>query len=393
MWNSSVTDFTFALILIYFARRISSTIDHLHLVYSAHLSRQVAPTVTNLERYQRYFDFFGRVSYVKWAALVQPSGCGDLYFSLLNKYSILPHLSRANFASRPVARDGVTYNIESIRAIPFTMFLAQMREFTNAYYGTGAAFEYGAKWLDNADGSTITALLRAYVDSLSADASTPAAVYEALLTNDTRVPHLNKLIKQAHDSHFGGKTFADIVELAKSTQLPPNFLPALKQYPNVFQGIDDVAALVMDMSASQTTTLEVLQEMYKKYPPFNYSIQNKETALIIRWKQIIDDYAEHASAEEKALLAETEEEASLAKKWVLSITKQSELQLKMLVRDFHSPELVLLHKIQAKLLKEYMSKYGNAKSQGLHPTKDQQELETHVQMSILAISEALGFAG
>ena len=58
-------------------------------------------------------------------------------------FSILPHLPRSNFASRPVARDGVTYNVENIRAIPFTMALAQMREFTSAYYGSGYALEKG----------------------------------------------------------------------------------------------------------------------------------------------------------------------------------------------------------------------------------------------------------
>jgi hypothetical protein len=241
------------------------------------------------------------------------------------------------------------------------MFLAQMREFTNAYYGTGTAFEMGSAWLDNENGTTVVALFRAYIESLSADASTPAAVYEALLGNDTRVPHLHKLIKLAHDAHFAGKSFADLVELAKSTDLPHHFMSALKQYPNVFQGIDDVAALVMDMSATKSKTLDILQEMYLRYPPFNYSIMNKEAALIIRNKRIIDDYTETASPEEKALLEETESEGSLAKKWILAITKQDKLKLKMLDRDFDSPELVLLHKIQAKLLKEYMAKYGSAK--------------------------------
>jgi len=59
-----------------------------------------------------------------------------------------------------VARDGVTYNIDSIRAIPFTMILAQMREFTSAYYGTGTAFENGCTWLADANGETTTALAR-----------------------------------------------------------------------------------------------------------------------------------------------------------------------------------------------------------------------------------------
>lgn len=49
--------------------------------------------------------------------------------TLCLRYSILPHLPRSHFASRPVARDGVTYNIDKIRAIPFTMVLAQVGVF------------------------------------------------------------------------------------------------------------------------------------------------------------------------------------------------------------------------------------------------------------------------
>jgi phosphoenolpyruvate carboxylase len=61
------------------------------------------------------------------------------------------------FVFRPVARDGVTYNIDLIRAIPFTMLLAQMREFTVAYYGTGSAFESGCALLN--DGHKISVIL------------------------------------------------------------------------------------------------------------------------------------------------------------------------------------------------------------------------------------------
>lgn len=39
------------------------------------------------------------------------------------------------------------YDIDSIRAIPFVMVLAQMREFSSAFYGTGTAFETGAALL------------------------------------------------------------------------------------------------------------------------------------------------------------------------------------------------------------------------------------------------------
>eukprot|EP01121_Diplochlamys_sp_Union-15-3_P017779 TRINITY_DN632_c0_g2_i9.p1 TRINITY_DN632_c0_g2~~TRINITY_DN632_c0_g2_i9.p1 ORF type:complete len:133 (-),score=11.91 TRINITY_DN632_c0_g2_i9:18-416(-) len=81
---------------------VSSTIDHLHTVYGAHLSVLVSESPTDMERYQTYFDFFGTLSLIHWQNLVFPAREGKAYFNILNKYSILPHLSKANFASRPV---------------------------------------------------------------------------------------------------------------------------------------------------------------------------------------------------------------------------------------------------------------------------------------------------
>lgn len=73
-----------------------------------------SPTVQcSVLMYSRYFDFFGKISFVAWNKLVNPrfGKTGTLYFDMLNKVSILPHLPKCHFASRPVARDGVTYNI------------------------------------------------------------------------------------------------------------------------------------------------------------------------------------------------------------------------------------------------------------------------------------------
>lgn len=371
----------------------SSTIDHLHVLYSAHLSRQVAvlPVApATIQKYQRYFDFFGKISFVKWTSLVQESGKGKDYFSLLSKYSILPHLPRANFASRPVARDGVTYNIESIRAIPFTMFLAQMREFTNAYYGTGTAFEKGTQWLTNTAGTTVLALARAYIDAINADVSTPPQVYQAILSSDTRVPHLVEVIQKG----LNGAKFDEFLASAKQHTPDSLFTSTLKQYgPSVFAGIESVSLLLLETGTSSESALSTLQEMYRNFPPFQYSLQNKEASVLIRDKDIVNDYAALATPEEKKLLDVTEEESRLTAAWVLRITGQTELELKMLNRDFHSTELNLLHKIQAKFLKDYQQQYGTVKGSIARPTQEQQDLESAVQMSILAISQALGFAG
>lgn len=75
---------------------------------------------------------------------------------------------------------------------------------------------------------------------------------------------------------------------------------------------------------------------------------------MIRNKRIVDDYTKGASAEERAVLDDTEVEAQLTKKWILSINQQTELVSKTLTTDFNSPELSLLHKMQSKFLHQYM---------------------------------------
>lgn len=128
--------------------------------------------------------------------------------------------------------------------------------------------------------------------------------------------------------------------------------------------------------------------MYHEYPPFRYSVENKETALLIRNKRVVDFYTHEvsfekiqqflrnrkcilidcerpmfgewgwviflqANEEEKQLLNETEQEAQLTKKWILNINQQQELESKTLTQDFNSSELFLLHKIQSKFMSQF----------------------------------------
>jgi phosphoenolpyruvate carboxylase len=369
---------------------VSSTIDHLHSLYSAHVGRQVAKKPADALRYQRYFDFFGRISNVKWCQLVRPDGLGDAYFSILSKYSILPHLPKAHFASRPVARDGVTYNIDSIRAIPFTMFLAQMREFTNAYYGTGTAFEEGSRLLSNENAETTLTLLAAYDKIVSKEG------WDALnVSKDTRVPSLNLLLEKyisANESSSITSLLAAARAFSDSTPTPSPLTiveGVLDLYHPVVPGIEEIAKLVLDLQNSGQTVMEVLREMYRSYAPFQYSIQNKEAALLIRSSRIVNMYTERATAEEKSILEMTHRESVLTTTWILGILEQEELQSKTLTQDFNSPELEVLHHIQARWLTVAKDFVPGTRSKLV----DERKIGIYIQMSILAISEALGFAG
>ena len=367
---------------------VSSTIDHLHSLYSAHVSRQVAHIPGKTMRYQRYFDFFGRISNIKWSELVQSSGLGDQYFGLLNKYSILPHLPKAHFASRPVARDGITYNIDSIRAIPFTMFLAQMREFTNAYYGTGTAFQEGSRMLENADHATSLLLVAAYDQIVSKEGWNSENIEK-----DSRVPSLLQLLQEVQKAK-SLPTVRAVLDAAREYTASCNddlISKILGLYHPVVPGIEEIAKLVVDCSEGGQTVVEVLREMYHSYGPFQYCIQNKEQALIIRSSRIVNLYAAKATTDERELLDLTHREAELTKKWILTILQQTTLVPKTLTQDFESPELEVLHHIQAKFLSKAKS------SSSLHGSRakqtEERKLGVYIQMTILAISEALGFAG
>jgi len=129
--------------------------------------------------------------------------------------------------------------------------------------------------------------------------------------------------------------------------------------------------------------------MFVHYGPFKYSIENKETALQIRNKEIVDLYLVDATTEEKAVFEDSETEAKLTKKWILDIMDQDELTPKsmLLKRSVQSEELYLVHLIQSHFLRIYprVKKSGDP--------KEIETLETYIQMTILAISEGLGFGG
>ncbi|PRP81386.1 hypothetical protein PROFUN_11007, partial [Planoprotostelium fungivorum] len=186
-----------------------------------------------------------------------------------------------------------------------------------------------------------------------------------------------------------GKDAADSIkvrERADSVEIKDKdlLLSAIKLYPSFYEGVDRIAWLVTDMRDKKEKAIDVLQRMYKEYPPFRYSIENKETALIIRNKK----------GELKSILEETEAEAELSKSWILKINGQENLVSKTMTQDFNSPELYLLHKIQAR----WMSKYRQLQEKKTPANNRQTQTQLHqlnlgIQMSILAISEALGFGG
>jgi len=133
----------------------------------------------------------------------------------------------------------------------------------------------------------------------------------------------------------------------------------VRLYPSDAVGIESLVGLIEDLKANNQTPIELLHQMYLKYPPFNYSVMNKEASLIIRSKKVVDSYCQDATPEERQLLDTTESEAQLTRKWVLAITKQPNLELKMLYRNFNSPDLILLHKIQARWLNDYRRRFAD----------------------------------
>jgi len=100
-------------------------------------------------------------------------------------------------------------------------------------------------------------------------------------------------------------------------------------------------------------------------------------------------YLVDASEEEKNVFEETEREALLTKKWILNIMDQEELIAKSLLlkKNVNSEELFLLHLIQSSFLRRYRQAMKKGDSHLL------QTLHSPIQMTILAISEGLGFGG
>jgi len=257
--------------------------------------------------------------------------------------------------------------------------LAQMREFTNAYYGTGTAFELANTYLTNGEITSLQ-LAKAYIENLQ-DADEKKFHKSLLDQSDTQpFPLLLRGL-------FGLKKQEDVdkmVKIARQTEKDEFLWKIFNLYENRQAAADAISFLILDLKNSNIKILDVLQEMYTSYAPFRYCIENKETSLIIRRKDIVDDYTREATAEERALLDDTENEAQLTKKWILQINKQDRLESKTLTTDFEGAELTLLHKIQSKYLRKYRKETN----------KEQlQQLDVKIQMSILAVSEALGFAG
>eukprot|EP01117_Protostelium_nocturnum_P012732 TRINITY_DN4701_c0_g1_i2.p1 TRINITY_DN4701_c0_g1~~TRINITY_DN4701_c0_g1_i2.p1 ORF type:complete len:1027 (+),score=335.62 TRINITY_DN4701_c0_g1_i2:233-3313(+) len=379
---------------------VSSALDHLHSVYSSHLSSLLKLPHPESPLFLEYFDFFGKISNSKWNSLVKEAdgGRGKEYFQILNNYSILAHLPRSNFASRPVARSGITWDIDTIRAIPFTMALAQMREFTNAYYGLGTALEFGSQILANEGGQTTLGLLSIFMEHCQ-DQEDLFAQFQSdneIRSKGASYPSFLDLLERATGK---GKDLQKLKESASSSNNLANreiLLSTLKLFPSIVDGINAVAKLVNDLEDHKKTPLDVLRRMYKEFSPFRYSIENKETALLIRSKRVVDVYTSELDSSLKGILEETESEAQLSIKWILTINQQEKLVSKTLTQDFESPELFLLHKIQSKWMDKYRKLSHEAKVNINRNKQIQEELRTlnlGIQMSILAISEALGFGG
>jgi len=308
-----------------------------------------------------------------------------VYFKVLNTYSILPHLNHSHFASRPISR-GKNFNIDTIRAIPFTMNLAQLRDLSSAFYGTGTAFELGNKILMDGP-STVKRLVKILHNNLSEEKREDLL---QLKLQNAALDYLKMLDIQLSDclEKAGDDTQSGIITSPRSDDRI--LLRILSLFPSIERGVDHISSLLVHLHDNQTSPISVLREMFLHYLPFRYSIENKETALQIRDKRIIDLYLADASPEEKAVFDEAEREAQLTKKWILDIMDQENLQQKSLIlkKNVNSEELFLLHLIQSYYLRSYRKLHkGNGNTQQL------QALETYIQMTILAISEGLGFGG
>jgi phosphoenolpyruvate carboxylase len=386
---------------------VPSAVHHFHSVYSAHISSQVNEINFDINRYQSYFEFFGKISNIHWNTFVR-GPVGKIYFDVLIKYSILPHLHKSHFASRPIAREGDKYDIDKIRAIPFTMDLAQLREFTVAYYGTGTAFAIGEPILSSGEQGALR-LLRELVNGASDNKEALDQLLEVDDILERVEPKLAKLLRfcfAADLSSASGR--AQLIERALAVEDEDSWLvQIIDKYNSKSEGINEIAGIVLDLLEKKLTVVDVLREMYRTYPPFRYSMENKETALIIRNKKVVDEYTKEASAEEKTVLNKSEHEAQLTREWILKISEQQTLTSKTLKQDFNSSELFLLHKIQSKLMREYRATLAKKQALSTDKTLKQEQIEleykqlqrsldnlsVYIQMTILAVSEALGFGG
>lgn len=365
----------------------TTALDHMHTLYSAHLTSYLSKQHSRTAQFQRFFEFFGKLSTLEWNTLVR-GDAGKTFFDILLKYSVLSHLSQSHFASRPVSRStegGI--DIDSIRAIPFTMALGQLREMSSSYFGTGTAFERGSRILEDLEG-TITFLVAAQLES------SDRAAFESSISSTNNSDPLLGLIARV----FGGDETRITELISRADHLLDinqsefkSFAEILSMYDSVSNGISIIAQNMLDLVNGSMSSLDMLQTMYREYAPFRYSMENKETALIIRHKQVVDMYTHDATEEERQILDRTEAEAKLVHRWLLRIMEQDELRSKTLTRDYDSSELFVLHAIQAKLLCEH--RYLKSEVAGSDHKDKMTTLEMYIQMSILALAEGLGFGG
>jgi hypothetical protein len=246
------------------------------------------------------------------------------------------------------------------------MDLAQMREFTNAYYGTGTAFQIGTKILSDVSGT---------IQLLSAIAlkKCPKVLDQEVFENLYKRVNISK--PKDEDLSCNPKDL-DMLEKVIGTFDKPE------------TGILHIANLLTENVKEYLDPLALLREMFLYYAPFRYSIENKEMALNIRSKRVIHEYTRDATDIQKQVLELTENEAELTKEWVLKIQEKESLTRHL--KEFNSTELELLHKIQSRFLRKFaaLSEKKNQESR-----KELSKLSQYVQMTILAVSEGLGFGG
>jgi len=293
------------------------------------------------------------------------------------------------------------------------MVLAKVREITTGYYGTGTAFEDGSRILEDSR-NTALALFRLWLER------TVVAVVVAkdeqnmnktqqnqqVTLDPKNNPNLCGLLQRTNPEVFaavaaakkevskGADPLTPLIDAALNSPVPKYLQQVLQLYTSVEFAIEDIAWLVGELLRTNDSCLNVVRLMYNSYAPFRYCIENKEAALLIRNKAIVDNYVQEATPEERSVLEETEAEAQLTKKWVLLINEQDTLQMKTLRQNFHSPELTLLHKIQCLFLQEYRRLHAIPTDKKTPADKLKlTNLSYQIQMTILAVSEALGFAG
>ncbi|KAJ1497548.1 hypothetical protein HMI54_013532 [Coelomomyces lativittatus] len=131
-----------------------------------------------------------------------------------------------------------------------------MREFTNAYYGTGTGFEEGCKILQ--------------------DPKLPLYLFKYMMETHLVQEHEIKLFKSKFMGQFEQQSATNILEdLLKLTAHEVTAEEIFELYSSPTLAVDGICQLLNDLADHKYTPLDMLREMYHKYPPFRYSIENK----------------------------------------------------------------------------------------------------------------------